>query len=835
MKNYGYWSSLTPEMVYKELHSSEQGLSKQEARQRLAQYGKNEISTRVETIFTLLARQFRSPFNYLLIIAALIAFISHDLTDTLLIAIFTLINIALGFYQEYKAHRVMLLLKKFIPENCHVVRDNKIITINKSELVPGDVVELEAGMVVPADMRITKTTNVLVDEAVLTGESMPINKDAKKIDHEIQLFEAKNIVFAGTTIMGGSGLGIVFATGNNTEFHHITIGGQDLTRISGYEKNLLRLSYLILYLVVGTILLILGIKVLLAQTIKPADFILFALALIITIIPEALPTVVAFSLSQAAAKLARNHLVVKRLSSVQDLGNIQLLCIDKTGTITETYLMLDNVISSNKEKTILYATIGQGAAESGPFEGIITHATTPEIDKQSKEYTDIKSIPFESFRMRSSVLVQDKQKNRILIVKGAPESLLSISTASEGGEILANIEKQAIELGQTGKRIFAIAYKKFDRDDYDKDDEKDLIFLGFFSCINPLKKGTQETIHFAQKLGVQVKMITGDSKEVAEFVGKQVGLIKSQEDAILGKDLAKLQDEEFISAVNKYTIFSRVDPELKAQIIIALQKSHEVGFLGEGINDVPALKTANVAIVVQGAADIARAYADIILLHRDLRVILEGIHQGRVTFANIDKYLRWALSSNFGNYYSLAFISLFIKYLPMLPVQILFLNILSDFPLIAVSSDTVDVSELRRPKRYQLKKELVLIALLALINSLSDFVFFGIFYNRQPDMVRTLWVIENMLTQIVLIFSIRTFRPFYKAKRPGKALTIISIFTVLICLILPYTYIGHRFFSFTPPTFGDLAIIFGITVGYFVVSETIKLLYVHYQKKHGNL
>jgi len=830
MKEYGYWSTLAPEMVYQQLDSSEEGLGTQEAKKRVAQYGKNEIQTRIETIFTLFARQFRSPFNYLLIVAAAIAFFAHDLTDSILISIFTLINISLGFYQEYKAHRVMLLLKQFIPENCRVLRGNKISTINKSELVPGDVVELGAGMVVPADVRITKTTSLLVDEAVLTGESMPINKDAAKIDRPTQLFEAKNIIFAGTTIMGGTGQGVVFATGNYTQFHHITIGGQDIVRISGYEKNLLRLSYIILYVVVATILLIFGLKVLLSQSIKPSDFILFALALIITIIPEALPTVVAFSLSQGAAKLAHNHLVVKRLSAIQDLGNIQILCVDKTGTITETELTLDAVVSPDQEKTILYAAIGTSdeSKTAGPFEEIIIHQTSPEISKKADEFKVIKSVPFESFRMRSSVLVQDGQNNKLLIVKGAPETLLSISTATEGGQKLEDIKKQTTESGLAGKRIFAIAYKKFDRDDYDKDDEKDLIFLGFFSCINPLKKGAEETIHFAHKLGVQVKMITGDSKEVACFVGKQVGLVKSQEEAIAGKDLANFTGEEFVSAVNKYTIFARIDPELKAHIISALQKSHEVGFLGEGINDVPALKTANVAIVVQGAADIARAYADIILLRKDLRSILEGIHQGRITFANIDKYLRWTLSSNFGNYYSLAFISLFISYLPMLPVQILFLNILSDFPLVAVSSDTVDVSELRRPKRYQLKGNLLLVFILALVNSLSDVVFFGIFYKYQPDMIRTLWVIENLLTQIVLIFSIRTYKPFYKAKLPGKPLSIISMFTVLICLILPYTYIGHRFFAFRPPMFIDLAIIFGITVVYFMLSETIKLLYVKY-------
>jgi Mg2+-importing ATPase len=839
MKHFVPWTTKDVNAVLHELTTRLEGLSAYEVQERLAEVGPNHIDIKSESFGSLLLRQMRSPFNYLLMIAAGIECIIGEFTNATLIAILTGLNVCIGFFQEYKAHKAVLLLHRFIPSMTTVMREGKKVSIARDSLVPGDILVLNPGAIVPADARIIEGI-VFIDESTLTGESEPATKNLEPLQDAAQeIFKASNIVFAGTNVVGGDCKAVVIATGNNTIFYTITAGGQADIKLSSYEKGIVSLSRMILRFVIVTIALIFIAKQLLGTSIGLADELVFFITLIVAIVPEALPTVVAFSLSQGALKLVRNHVVVKRLTAIDDLGDIEILCTDKTGTITELHLSVDTIVSTESDKCLLFLLMdtkaqSDGIASKGPFDDVLLAYASQEIKDLLKNYKVLQYKSFDSSRMRATILVKDESGSLYVIVKGAPEVILSLSTSIDGNDPVDIIHEKINAYGRDGKRVLAVAYKRVSQETLTDDIEKEFHFVGFIALNNPIKQGVSKTIDLARRLGVEVKMITGDTKEVAGFVGKQVGLVQQQENVITGAELAILSHAEFKQKCFEYDIFARVDPETKAGIINSLQETHKVGFMGDGVNDVPALKKANVAIVVQEASDIARAVSDIILLKRDLQVVVSGIRQGRVTFSNINKYLQCTLAGNFGNYYSLAFFSLIISFLPMLPTQILLINLLSDFPLIAIASDNVDIADIRRPKSYSLVRMLPLMFLLGFVGTLSDVLFFATFYRTSPDMFRSLWFVLNILSDLVLIYSIRSSQFFLRATRPSWLLIAASICSAIICIWLPYSVLGHAWFSFVSPVTIDMIKVLGIVVVYGFMTEWAKIQYYKYIAKQNN-
>jgi len=831
------------EDVFEILKTSKNGLSEKEAENRLKVYGFNEIKGKETNLFDTFLRQFKSPFFYLLFIATIVAFLIGEKINGFLILFFVFINVLLGFFQEARAEKSILLLKKYIPSKTRILRDGKEKIIDKNLLVPGDIVLLEPGDIVPADLRILKVENFLADESVLSGESVPISKIVSFLAEETkEIFEAKNILFAGTSVISGKAEGIVIGTGKGTVLGEITKLVSGISRESVYEKELIRFSRIILRIVVITIvfvflanLIIKGSTNLYEKTYF-FEFLIFSIALIVSIIPEALPLVVTFSLSHGALKLAKEKVVVKRLSAVEDLGDIEILCTDKTGTLTENKLSLEKISAIDKEKCLLYGLLTSPYIKeeiesvASPFDLAIFKKANREIHQSLRGFKEISAIPFDSLRLRNSGLLEDENRNLILIVKGAPETILRLSSKFEGDLNREDLGKEIEKEGREGKRVLAIAYKIVTKKEILENDEKDLTFLGYFTFLDPLKKTAKEAVRLTKKSGIDIKILTGDSKEVAGFVAKEVGLIKDSQKVILGETLDSLSGGDFEKSCQEFSVFARVSPQTKYKIVTALQKKYEVGFLGEGINDAPALKVANLAIAVEGAADISKEASDIILLKKDLKIIVDGILQGRNIFSNINKYIKCTLSSNFGNFYSIALISLVISYLPMLPVQILLVNLLSDFPLISVASDRVDVEELRKPKFYQLNKLMLLIIFLALTSTIFDFIFFGIFHKVQASLLQTLWFIESILTEIFLIFSIRTRHFFLKAKAPSFPLIAISIFTILTTVLLPFTNFGKNTFQFVSPPIPSLLIVLSLVISYFLISEMVKLLYFRFWK-----
>ncbi|TFG35350.1 MAG: HAD family hydrolase, partial [Parcubacteria group bacterium] len=488
-----------------------------------------------------------------------------------------------------------------------------------------------------------------------------------------------------------------------------------------------------------------------------------------------------------------------------------------------------------KEKCLLFGLLSSAYVKEeiesieNPFDLALMEKATPKIKESLSKFKAISEIHFDPFRLRNGTLMECGKNKKILIIRGAAEVILA-NCSRFGEKNHAQIKEEIEKTGKDGKRVLAVAFKEIDKSEITEEDEKDLEFMGYFSFVDPLKKTAKEVVCLSGKLGLKIKILTGDSKEVAGYVAKEVGLIEDMDDVILGEDLLSFPQEKFEQACEKFSVFARVSPQTKFKIIQALQKKFEVGFLGEGINDAPALKIANVAIAVKEGADISREVSDIILLKKDLRTIVNGVKEGRGIFSNINKYIKCTLASNFGNFYSIAAISLFIPFLPMLPIQILLVNLLSDFPLIAVTTDSVDVKELRNPKLFQLSGVIVLIISLALVSTVFDFIFFGIFHKLTPALLQSLWFIESILTEILLIFSVRTSKFFLKSKRPSFPLTALSVLTILVTVSLPFTKVGREFFHFASPSLPQLFIVFSLLVSYLIVSEAVKLLYFRHRK-----
>ena len=844
--SFSEYTDKSVQEVLEILKTSISGLSKKQALLAQQKYGLNEVKAKNVNAFDILFRQFKSPFTFLLLIAAVVSIFIGQLIDSVAVVSFIVINVVIGFFQEYKAEKAVFLLQKFIPQRVKVLRDLREEIVDKKFLAPGDVVLLEAGDKISADLRAINLQNFLVNESALTGESVPVSKITDALSRpEEEIFKAKNIIFSGSSVVSGKAQGVVVAIGKDTVFGGIVKMVSGIRRESAYEKSILYFCKLILRIVVVTMILIFLANILLKGLSDVLELLLFSVALIVSILPEALPAVVTFALSAGSFKMAKQNVVVKRLSAIEDLGNIEVLCADKTGTLTQNKLSLEEIVSYSKKKCFLYGILSSGADRIGdkilnPFDAALYQRVPEDILREAKKFKIIYELPFDSYRMRSAFLMERRPasakasagKERFLVVKGAPESIIKNCSKFSGNfnkkEVSEDIERE----GSEGKRVLAIAFKKIDKNkvEIELEDEKQLTFLGYFVFADPIKTTAKEAISLSKKLGVRIKIITGDSKEVAGYVARLTGLASGAQDIISGEELQRLSKEDFEDACGEKSVFARISPDLKHEIIKSLQKKYEVGFMGEGVNDAPALKTADVGIAVVEAADVARDAADVVLLQKDLRVVVNGIKDGRIIFANINKYIKCALASNFGNFYSIAAISVFINYLPMLPVQILLGNLLSDFPLISVATDSVDLDELRKPKQYQLHNVLPLIISLALVSTVFDFIFFAIFFRQAPAVIQTLWFIESILTEILLIFIIRTRGKFWKAKKPSFWLVFLTAVDGVFIVALPFLKFGQSWFHFVALPILPLLIVFLEIGAYFIVSEFVKLVYFHYWK-----
>ncbi len=828
----GTYTTDSIDAVFSEEKTREGGLSKAEAEKRLALHGNNVISAHPVSWFALLIRQVKSPFIYILFAAALAAIFLGEISDGMIIIVFVLINTFISFFQEYHSARSLALLKKFINPRARVRRDGADSMIDAALLVPGDVIIVETGDIIPADIRFIEVRGLSINESALTGESVPAVKTSEGLKSEARAFnEATNRGFSGTTVTGGRGVGIVVETGSRTEIGKITTLTVETEHVSEFEHSIGMFSKFILKMVTVILVVLILANVIIKGTSSVLDLLLFAVALAISVIPEALPVVTTLSLSKGALMLAKNHVVVKRLSAVEDLGSIQVLCTDKTGTLTENVLGVSSILAADEMKTLHYGALAGNEEMKGDTDptdafdlALYKKLTKPERDSLMA-WKRVFSIPFDPNRRRTSVVVE-KDGTRELIVRGAPETILSLSTI--GKDEAAKIHEWVMREGEAGRRTIAIAIGPCQKPENAEKEEKKLTFLGCISFVDPVKTTSTAAILDARRLGVRLVILTGDGPEVAGTVATEVGITKDKKEVITEAEFLALPPEQQSTAVLRFNVFARMSPAGKYRVIEILSKDFVVGYMGDGINDAPALKMASVGLVVSNAADIAREAADVVLLNRSLHVIIEGIQSGRAVFENTVKYLKTTLISSFGNFYTVAIAQLMMPFLPMLPIQLLLLNLLTDYPMIAIATDSVEFNDIKKPHRYNVRDIVLFAIVLGIVSTIFDFIYFVMFKDALPAVLQTNWFIGSVLTELVLLYSIRTRVPFWKAKAPSKVLNILSLMAAALALILPFTGVGYHYFKFVPPTLNALLSILAVVVVYFVTSEIVKLAYYRF-------
>jgi len=829
------------EKVLAKLHSSRLGLTSEEAERRLKIYGFNEVAKKKKrTAVVKFLLSFRNPLVVILLIAGLISAVLGELTNAIIIFSMVLMSVILMVLQESRAEKAADELKKRVATTVSVLRDGGNREIRISEVVPGDIVFLSAGDIVPADARLIITKDFFIDQSVLTGESFPVEKSTKPLEPEAAstTTEWNNYLFMGTSVVTGTATAVVVKTGSSTEYGKIVKRIVERRPETEFEVGLRRFGYMIMqvtFLLVSFVFLINAVRY---SGSNVLESFLFAVALAVGLTPELLPMILSINLSKGALGMSKKGAIVKRLSSIQNFGSMNVLCTDKTGTLTEnkvTLLLHIDVDENEDEKVLLYSFLNshyQTGLKSPLDKAILAHE---EINVD--DYRKIDEVPFDFTRRRVSV-VTEHEGQRFFITKGAPEEIVKVCSYYENsGKILdltdeteKKIEQKYYELSTQGFRVLGISYRKLKEKKtvYSFKDERDMVFLGFVAFMDPPKETAKGSLQLMRKSGIELKVLTGDNELVTKRVCEQLGFeIKG---IVLGSDVAKMSDDALARVVEEANIFAKVTPSQKDRIVKALKSNgHVVGFLGDGINDAPPMRMADVSISVENAVDVAKESADIILLRKDLQVLKEGVLEGRKTFGNTMKYIMMGISSNFGNMFSAAGASIFLPFLPMLPTQILLNNLLYDVSELALPTDNVDQEYVEKPKRLDVSYIRKFMVYFGPISSVFDFLTFYIMLHvfnawNNPPLFQTAWFIESLSTQTLVIFAIRTRRsPFFKSK-PSKPLLISSLTIVAFGSLLPLTVVGDWF------QFQELPIIFYLFLAVFIVAylllvEALKKLF----------
>jgi Mg2+-importing ATPase len=841
--------SLKKEEIFRDLNSSEKGLADSEVKERVKEFGKNTIKEKDKRTFIgILLSQFKSPLILILLFATIIAFALGEEVDAIIIFGIILISSLLGFYQEYKSDKALSALKKYITFKTKVLRDGEKTEVDVKDLVPGDIIFLNLGDVVPADLRIIESQELYANESGITGESYPVKKTDFEIEgNNISLTKQSNMLFMGSEISGGSCKGIVISTGENTEFGKTADILSSKEPPSDFQKGINNFGGFLIKLVFILTIFVFATNFFLGKGLF--ESFLFAIALAVGITPELLPVIMTISMSKGATKMAEKKVVVKKLVSIEDLGNMDTLCVDKTGTLTENKVSLTDYFDINNtknEQIIQYAYICNSAvSDKHKAIGNQLDKTILEYVNEQKlefpEYERIQEIEFDHERRRMSSIIKLENK-KILICKGSPLSILDVCSKIKSKNKIEPIQKyneeikeKYEEISRKGLRVLALSYKEINnKKNYTIKDESDLIFLGFLVFLDPPKKDVKETLERFSKLGVEVKILTGDNQFVTEEICKKVGF-KIKGSILTGEELEGLDEKEFLKVIEKNNIFARIVPKQKLKIIEGLKKNgHITGFLGDGVNDAPALKNCDVGITVDTAVDVAKNSADIILLKKSLGVISDGILEGRRTFGNSTKYILNTISANFGNMFSLSIASLYFNFIPLLPKQVLLTNFISDVPLLAISSDNVDEQYLKKPNKWNIKMIRRFMIFFGIISSIFDIVTMMLVWffisPGNPAMFRTVWFTESVLSEIIVTFAIRTKKPFWKSK-PSKLLVLASVFGVALTLFAVLSKF-KGWFGFEDITIIALAIIGSILFSYFVLVEIgKKIFYSKIEKK----
>ncbi|SEN52033.1 magnesium-translocating P-type ATPase [Nonomuraea pusilla] len=810
---------------------SPRGLSSEEARRRLAEHGPNTVGApRRHRALRLLLTQFTSPIVLILIAATVVSMLLGDLTDGLVILVIIAASGLLGFFQERTAGRAVDALLARVRVEVEVVRDGSEVSVPSEDVVPGDLVVLRAGDVIPADCRVVESHGLQVDESALTGESFPVEKSPGPPSSQAAPGEAvagrTGTLFAGTHVAGGSGAAEVLRTGGDTEFGALTaeLAARDVT--TGFERGLTRFGMMLVRVMAVLVCLIFAVNLLLDRPVVEA--VLFSLALAVGLTPQLLPAIVAVSLSSGARRMAAEQVIVKRLDAIEDFGAMTVLCTDKTGTLTGGVVRLDgayDVDGRDSAEVLRLAGLNAGLQHgfANPLDQAILRGTPPP-DPSAR----LDEVPYDFERRRISVLALDGGVPT-LVTKGALEEVLGVCAFARAGGAVVPVEsvraavlRRLAELSAAGYRVLGLATAELPgRERVSAADEAGMTLTGLLAFRDPPKEGAAEAVAELGALGVSVRLVTGDNRLAAEHVAGEVGLAGP---ALTGAEIDRLDDAALTARARDTQVFAEIAPLQKERVVRALRAAGEtVGFLGDGINDSPALHAADVGISVDTAVDVAKRSAAIVLLDKNLGVVADGVRLGRQTFANTLKYVRVTTSANFGNMASMAAAAAFLPFLPLLPRQILLLNFLSDIPATTIAADAVDEEQVERPSAWDLRRIRAFMIGFGVLSSLFDvatFLVLRLGFDAGADLFRTGWFIESTATELAVMLVLRTRRPFFRS-RPGRALVWSSVLVALVTVAVPFTPLAGPLGLVAPPP-AVLAALAGLTLLYVAVNEAAK-------------
>jgi len=824
-----YWAVPADELLVR-LQTRSDGLRAEEAQERQACYASIRLKSRqdIRPLLTLLA-QFRSPIIIILLFAAIASLFLADRTDALIILTIILVSALLGFWQEHGAARAVAALLSLVRVKTECWRDGHLVEVPLDEIVPGDVIHLSAGSSVPGDGVLLESKDIFVDEATLTGETYPAEKSPSVISATTPLSQRTNSLFMGTHIVSGHAKAVIVQVGRETEFGRIAAHVMLRPPETEFERGVRRFGYLLLEVTLLLVFAIFAVNVYLQRSVL--DSFLFSMALAVGLTPQLLPAIISVNLSHGAKRMAQQKVIVKRLASIENFGSMNVLCSDKTGTLTEGTMRLHAALDLDgfpSERVLLHAVLN-ATYETG-FINPLDEALRTQCVSDLTKYRKLDEVPYDFLRKRLSILVATPTTH-LLVAKGAVDPMLTVCTRAElpdGTTVSLDERRERIrqefqEFNRQGLRTLGLAYRDMgDMAHIDKGHETDMTFLGLLVFADPVKPGMTDTIGALRQLGVTLKIITGDHRLVAAHVSRQVGM--DHQRLLTGQDLRRMTDEALLQQVNDIDVFAEVEPNQKDRIILALKHSgNVVGYIGDGINDAPALHAADVGISVDSAVDVAKDAADIVLLEKNLAVLTQGVREGRTTFANTLKYVFMATSANFGNMFSMAGASLFLPFLPLLPKQILLANLLTDIPEMTIATDRVDHELIDRPKRWDIAFIRKFMLTFGLVSSIFDYLTFAALLgvvHATPEQFRTGWFVESVISASAIVLVIRTRRPFFTSK-PGRHLTLATLAVAAATLLLPYVPLAASFgLTPMPPPF--LFLLIAILAGYVLTAELVK-------------
>lgn len=846
----GVFALLSPDEVLQRLDSTASGLSADEVAERLRTTGANQVAHEVRhSIAGELANRSINPLNLLLLSLASASYFLGDLRAAIVIAVMVVLSVSLGFLQEHRSNKAADALRRMVRTNVTVRRRGTVaqtdhVDIPIEQIVPGDVVLLSAGDMIPADLRLISARDLFVNQSTLTGEAMPLEKVAHASSSVAEThFDLSNICFMGSAVVSGVGCGVVVLTGGKTAFGRVAdlIAAQRVQ--TSFDKGIARFTWLMMAFILVMVPLVFVINGLTKGNWFEA--LLFAVAVAVGLTPEMLPMIVTVNLAKGAMAMSRKKVIVKRINAIQNFGAMDVLCTDKTGTLTQDRIILKRHLDfygDESEQVLEYAYLNS-AHQSGMKNlldvAVLKHVELHEQLKAQEQYTKIDEMPFDFERRRMSVVLARDDGAHILICKGAVEEIFSACNRYVINGVMGTLDechftaaKEATAaLNADGFRVVAVAYKEMppQQATYSVKDEADLILLGYIAFLDPPKETAAAAIATLKERGVQVKILTGDNDIVTRKICHEVGLTVDR--VVLGKELESLSPEQLAELVETASVFAKVSPSQKAAVIDALhRKGHVVGFLGDGINDGPALKVADVGISVDSAVDIAKESADIILLEKSLAVLGDGVLEGRKVFGNITKYIKMGASSNFGNMFSVLGASVMLPFLPMAPIQVLTNNLLYDFSQTAIPTDNVDEEYLRVPRRWDIGNIVKFMLLIGPISSLFDYVtYFMMLYVfgawDKPSLFQTGWFVESLLTQTLIIHIIRTSKVPFLQSRASAALIATSLIIAAVGIAIPSTWLG-TFLGFVPLPPGYWPALLLILFSYAVLTHLMKTWFI---------